>query len=284
MHQDASSSDGIAWIVGRLRRVIAGGRHALRRPDGAAFHRPVAPVLLRCPQYPSDGMASKLPPSASRTHTQAHNREIARARLDERARLARDLHDQTGQQISTLKLGLYNLRERAASAIQAEILQIENLVDELARDLYRVVADLQPVGIEEFGLVPVLRNMAEEWSAATSVAARLQVLGCNPRPGLDIEVALFYVAKECLNNVHKHALTASKVNIELEYTEKLITLTIDDDGRGLSNRVPTRSGCGFGLEGMAERAAILGGQVEVGAAPSGGTRVRVRIPVGSRPI
>ncbi|MET7245581.1 sensor histidine kinase [Methylobacterium sp. EM32] len=209
---------------------------------------------------------------------------LEQARQEERLRLARDLHDQTGQQIACIKLGLHILKQDLAPADAGKIGALTDLVDELAQDIGRTIADLRPPGLDTFGLIPTLQMLFDDWAGQsggtvefTADASRL------PSLPTDLEVALFRIAQEALTNTMKHAADATFVRFHLHVHKSELTMTISDDGAGFDAGTPPRPGTrgGWGIRGMQERAARVGGELLIHSTPGTGTLVRVQVPVRS---
>lgn len=199
------------------------------------------------------------------------------AKEQERARIARELHDDIGGNLTAIKIDVLWLAERVGTEpkVRAKLAALEALVDQTAAAITRIGHDLRP-GILDLGLVAAIEWQAADFSDRTGVASSLNVR-CHPADlEPKIEMALFSIFRETLTNIAKHA-AADHVDIGLECTDEGIELTVTDDGRGLvpADRLKPTS---FGLRGMEERAAQLGGTVSFTAAKPRGTRVSVRVP------
>jgi PAS domain S-box-containing protein len=199
------------------------------------------------------------------------------AQEDERRRIARDLHDQLGQQLTALRLALEMLRTQ--SDLQTELrVQLETL-QELARQLDQDVAfrvwELRPTVIEDLGLPGALTKYVASWSKHFGIQVRLHT---NPLPEerlpADVETTLYRLAQEALNNVAKHA-RADHVDVVLERGAGHVSLIVEDNGVGFD---PDAAAVGqrLGLVGMRERAALVGAALEIESAPGRGTTVIVR--------
>lgn len=213
------------------------------------------------------------------------SRLIAHAKQDERERIARDLHDQVGQDIACLTMALHLLKPHAASPEAAEKLaDVLELTDGLAQNLHRLVVDIRQSEIEVGALVPMLRTMAAEWSDRAEIPVDVTVGSMEGRRSPAIETALFRVCQECLTNVAKHAATARRVGIELHCTKKEIILSIADDGPGFrawdsgtDEIVSNRNR--HGIVGMRERLEILGGTITITSTPPVGTLIVAKTPL-----
>ena len=197
--------------------------------------------------------------------------------LEERNRLARDLHDSAKQQafaaaaqVSTARALLKHDPEEAATHIE----EAERLIYELRQELTSLVQELRPVSLEDQGLASAVREYAADWSRQNGIVHAVRVQGARSLP-LEMEQAVFRIVQEALANVARHS-QAGSVEIAVVYDNDEITLTVTDDGRGFD--VDGRRS-GFGLSSMQERAEALGGKLTVGSVPGKGTSVSCTVPV-----
>ena len=205
------------------------------------------------------------------------------AQEDERQRIARDLHDQLGQQLTALRLTLETLK--AGSTDRPELrTQIETL-QEVARQLDEDVAfrvkGLRSSVLENIGLAAALRDYVSNWSKHFSVRVQLHTSSsADERLPFEIEIMLYRVVQEALNNVIKHS-RADHVDIVLERSPESISLIVEDNGVGfdLSNLADPEGG--VGLVGMRERAALVGADLQIESTPGRGTTVFTRVPVAA---
>jgi signal transduction histidine kinase len=202
----------------------------------------------------------------------------------ERQRIARDIHDDLGQQVTALRLKL----EWLAGALHthadlpgavASVLEAAHKVDQHIDFLLK---DLRPAGLDELGLVAVLRPTVAEWSATFGIAARVRISGLEGvRFSREVETQAFRIVQEALNNVHKHAV-ATSVDVVLGRKQGRTSLCVQDDGMGLlesaDSPVPGDGRRGLGLLGMRERAALIGGELEITSTPGRGTKVTLVLP------
>ncbi|HEV7467220.1 MAG TPA: histidine kinase [Candidatus Dormibacteraeota bacterium] len=210
----------------------------------------------------------------------AEGRELAV--LEERTRLAREIHDTLAQQLTAIVLQLEAaevfLERDEARARQVVVSAREQARSALA-EARRSVWDLRPAPLDQTGLGAALRHEARHWQARSGIGARVRTQGLPVPLALDpqTEVALFRIAQEALANVALHS-HAGRVDIRLELRSGVLRLSIRDDGDGFEagERSP---GC-FGLVGMAERARLAGATLEIESSPGSGTRVTVRLPLG----
>lgn len=207
---------------------------------------------------------------------------VVGAQEEERRRISRELHDQLGQQLTALLLGLKSLPHiedngMRPPSVNARIEALETLADELMQHTHRLAWELRPASLDTFGLEPALRQYVEEWCRQSGIEADLlnrDAAGA-PRLPLDVEIALYRVAQEALTNVQRHA-QASQVSVVLERCDGHVTLIIEDDGHGFQieqdeNGLPLASSQRLGLLGMQERMELARGTLAVESSPRGTT-------------
>jgi signal transduction histidine kinase len=193
----------------------------------------------------------------------------------ERKRLSRELHDQTGQELTSVLLGLKAIedasdadeRGRAVAAVRAQVLETLNAVRRLA-------VELRPKALDDFGLVPALERLLETWRQQTGIHADFEARVDGRLPG-NAETVLYRIVQEALTNVVKHA-AASRVSVVLTQNADTVTAVVEDDGNGFAREA---NGDGLGLLGMRERLALVGGSLKVESAEGAGTTVVADIPV-----
>jgi signal transduction histidine kinase len=206
---------------------------------------------------------------------------LVAAQESERRRLADDLHDLIGQNLTALGIDLTTLKQRlrpdADPGAGARIDAMRALVEKTIDAIRGVMTDLRPAVLEDFGLVPALRWYASQFSERTGIKVATRAPRREMRLPPDIELALFRIVQEALTNVAKHS-GATSVEIRIRYGER-VKLTVQDDGRGFSEPLGARAARrgGFGLTTMRERAEAHGGSLRV-EFPGRGTRLVVEIP------
>jgi PAS domain S-box-containing protein len=208
---------------------------------------------------------------------------LATIQEDERRHIARELHDETGQQLTALILGLKALRDRPATAEAggADLAALQDLAEQIGRATHHLAWELRPTALDDLGLEKALRDSVECWSER----ARLPVdFHCALGPGrlpAELETHLYRITREALTNVLKHA-QATRVSVILERRRDHLLAIVEDDGRGFDPERVRRSASAehkLGLFGMQERAALLGGTLSVESSPGHGTTVFVRVPL-----
>ena len=206
-------------------------------------------------------------------------RRLVIAQEEERRRIARDLHDHLGQQLTSLRLKLEAVRTVTPDLpnVQATLTQADALLTRIDRDIDFLSWELRPAALDDLGLKAVLENYVSEWSRHANVRARFHVEGLgDERVAPEIEATLYRIAQEALNNVARHA-HAQSVGVVLERRGRTLSLVIEDDGVGFD--ASTISNTMIGLVGMRERAAVVGGSLDIEPTAGGGTTVLARVPL-----
>ncbi len=209
---------------------------------------------------------------------------VITAQEDERARLARELHDEIGQMLTALQLSLDRLAKSLppdAATSRERLGSVRELSAQTLADLRRVIADLRPGVLDKLGLVPALAWVAEHTVGPLGIEVSVEASGLVERLPVSIETVLFRIAQEAMHNVARHS-GASRVRITLNRSDAEALMAIHDDGRGFTPELiaPSADGRGgLGLAGMAERAALAGGQISISSAPDQGTSIRVSVPL-----
>ena len=194
------------------------------------------------------------------------------ATLEERNRLARDLHDSVKQQIFAISMqvgAVKVLLGRDVTAAKKRLDETEILVHEAQQELTTLIKELRPAALDGKGLVEALRDLMAQWMQQTSIIAKLQVEGLQTLP-LVVEEALFRVAQEALSNIARHS-HATLVQMKLSVSGDTVTLTLKDNGQGFDSTQSNEQG--VGLHSMQERMKALGGDVQVESTPGKGTQV-----------
>ena len=199
---------------------------------------------------------------------------------EERRRLSLELHDETAQVFSAVKLQLGVLRERAAGDLADGLGRAERLVDAGMQSIRNVTETLRPTALDDLGLVPALRSLAGDFAGKCGIAVELEAPDVPPDLSPEAELALFRALQEALANVARHS-DASRVRVELAERDDGVALTISDDGVGGVESPDLarleREGH-MGLAGMRERLLALGGSLHVARAAEGGTRLELHLP------
>jgi signal transduction histidine kinase len=199
------------------------------------------------------------------------------AQEEERGRISRELHDETGQALMVLRFHLEMLAgETRNQEHKARIEESLELLDRTIEGLRRTIARLSPRVLEELGLVTAIRRQAELLEKRTGIRAHLDLPENIGSLDHDLEVALYRSVQESLHNVAKHS-RASDFTVSLSVTHSRVSLDVEDNGVGFVPRASQEKG--FGLTGMRERAAALQGSARVRSQPQKGTRIRITFPL-----
>jgi len=204
-------------------------------------------------------------------------RRVVEAQELERRRLARELHDETGQALTSILLGLKALEERTGDeASRAATQELRELVVSTLQDVRRLAVELRPTALDDFGLVAALERLTASFAEQTGISVDFETALADERLPEEVETALYRIVQESLTNVVKHA-RARRVSILLARKEGSVKAVVEDDGRGFDPA--EQAGDGFGLVGMSERLALLGGRLEVESDADAGTTIAAEVPV-----
>jgi len=205
---------------------------------------------------------------------------VLEAREEEKTRIARELHDELGQLLTALKMDLGWLRERLPGAeLGAKADDMGELLDKTVASTRRISADLRPLMLDDLGLADAAQWLVEDFAKRSGVKCEIRIPQDAGLEGISkgVSTAVYRAVQESLTNIGRHAGAASAwVMLAMEGGELLVE--VEDDGRGIApeDLAKVRS---LGLKGMRERVAYLGGSLEIGRAPRGGTRLRIRVPL-----
>jgi signal transduction histidine kinase len=228
----------------------------------------------------------------ARLYQEAQEREMMLAELlhqvvgaqeAERQRIARELHDATGQSLTAIALGLRGVETILQSDPSLAVEQIKELKSfgtHALGELRHIIADLRPSQLDDLGLVAALQWYVQEFEKRYAIRTNFAVEGNRSRLPTEYETVLFRITQEALINVAKHA-NASQAGVKLEIYPAQVCVIVKDDGRGFDLDKTLRGDrrAGWGLLGIQERALLLGGQCEIDSRPGRGTHIRVTIPL-----
>ena len=205
---------------------------------------------------------------------------LMHAQEEERKRISRELHDETGQGLMVIRLYLGMLESSVTGrTARSKIRETLEVVDRTIEGIRRIIARLSPLVLQELGLLAAVRKEAKDLAKTAGVKAKVTVSPEFGRLPAAVEAAFYRVVQEALHNVAKHA-SATTVNIAMRREGAMVYLSIDDDGVG----IPATSSSGrqtFGMAGMRERIGNIGGKLKVSSARGKGTRIEVNAPVSS---
>ena len=205
-------------------------------------------------------------------------RRIVRGQELERRRLARELHDETGQALTSILLGLRAVEDAGNSDdLRQAASDLRELVVATLQDVRRLAVQLRPKALDDFGLVPALERLVQTFSESTDIRVALEAQLGDERLPPEVETTLYRIVQEALTNIVKHA-EAANVSILLVRAKGSATLVIEDDGQGFDPD-KTREG-GLGLVGMRERAELHEGRLRIESAPGGeGATLVIEVPL-----
>ena len=190
----------------------------------------------------------------------------------ERHRIAQELHDEIGQTLTAVLLDLKRVADRSPDPVRVQLIQVQETTRNSLDEIRRIARRLRPGVLEELGLRSALRALATEFTTA-GLSVRKDVGKDLPELGRDVELVVYRVAQEGLTNAARHA-EARTVDLSLRRENGGVELCVSDDGRGLRGAPE-----GAGIRGMRERALLIGAALTVGRAATGGTSVRLSIPL-----
>jgi two-component system sensor histidine kinase UhpB len=253
-----------------LERVIA----AMERVDfGPAGDRPQMPdadsaEVLRL-NTAFERMLDRLEVERARTATL-----VLRAQEEERARLARDLHDEANQALTGVLLRLQATGQDAPPALRAELRETQAVATQAMEELVRLARELRPAALDDLGLAAALRTQVDAFARRARLHAELRLdQSAVDALGRDEQLVAYRVVQEGLSNVARHA-AAQHVVVEAVSDAGETVVRLRDDGAGF---VPESATAGIGLQGMCERAALAGGRVAIESAPGEGTTIELRL-------
>jgi signal transduction histidine kinase len=209
-------------------------------------------------------------------------KRVVAAQESERQRIARELHDETGQALTAIGLGLRgltsSLRTSTMARTKQDLHQLELLTTHSLDELQRLIADLRPSHLDDLGLSSALRWYANTLQERVKMDVHVEIQGEERPVPSAVKIALFRIAQEALTNVVKHS-QAKSAHVLLKYAEEFVLIGVKDDGRGFDlDTAGSGKRVSWGLKGMEERTALLGGRFEVYSKPGEGTNVEVSIP------
>jgi len=203
---------------------------------------------------------------------------LMQAEEEERRRFSREIHDEAGQSLLFLRLQLEMLEKCAPPSLQPRLADARSVAEQIIAEMRRIIAALSPSVVEELGLVAAIRHLSARFRKLHAVKLRLRLSPYRVRLPRETETALYRVVQECYQNIARHS-TASHVNLSLRSTDKEVELNVEDDGAGFDVNSAVAQLKSFGLKGMRERVAQLGGRLEIRSSPGHGAAIFLRIPI-----
>jgi two-component system sensor histidine kinase UhpB len=200
---------------------------------------------------------------------------VLRAQESERLRIAQELHDQVGQELTVVLLGLSRICSQAPSALGEEVMMVQQAVRKSLDDVRRIAIELRPEALDDLGLASALAVLVERFAEQLGLEVSDRIAPDIPSLPEETELVVYRVAQEALTNVARHS-ASSRVDLTLEHDDGHLILVVRDYGLGLPSHEPA----GTGVRGMRERAALIGANLEIGNRRSGpGCEVRLEVPL-----
>ena len=209
--------------------------------------------------------------------------QIVKAQEEERKRVAREIHDGPAQSMANVVLRMEfceKLMEVEPAKVSRELKELKEIVRSNLQDMRKIIFDLRPMALDDLGVIPALKRYIEDFRGKNDINIEMNFFGKEARLEPVLEIALFRLIQEALNNVVKHA-HASDIMVIVELKDKWVRASVEDDGVGfeLDEILASRSGNNFGLVSMKERTDLLGGEMEIDTKPGKGTKVSFKVPV-----
>jgi len=211
-------------------------------------------------------------------------RKVLTIQEEERKRIARELHDETSQSLVGLVMRVEAIKAIPAGdtdKLQAMLLDMKNLTVKTIDNVHKIIFDLRPSILDDLGLLSAIRWYAGNRLEPLGIQARVEVTGEERKLSPQVEIALFRVVQEAINNIVKHA-EAHSVVLSVEFKESSIVIEVEDDGKGFDvdavSLIPDKAQ-GVGLLGMRERVALLEGKLHIESKPGKGTHLTMEIPL-----
>ncbi|KAB2341615.1 HAMP domain-containing sensor histidine kinase [Actinomadura rudentiformis] len=195
------------------------------------------------------------------------------AQEGERRRIARELHDEIGQSLTAVLLELKRLADRVPESLREDVRYTQETTRTSLEDVRRIARRLRPDVLEDLGLVSALTALTTQFATHTALRVRRHLPADLPPLSPQTELVLYRIAQEALTNTARHS-DATAAELSLTHQGGGVLLRIDDNGKGL-NGAPE----GAGIQGMRERALLVGGQLTLGPGPAGGTRISLQVPI-----
>jgi len=212
---------------------------------------------------------------------EAERRRASSAALDaqeeERARIARDLHDEVNQSLTGLLLRLEAMRDKAPPELAGALAEVRTLANQALQELLALARQLRPTALDDLGLKAALAGHVAAVGRQSGIETSFESEGDIASVPQDVQVVAYRVAQEALSNAVRHS-GAAHLNVRLEREDGSVELSVADDGRGFTFEQASR---GLGLAGMRERALLVNGELQVESRPQVGTKVRLLVPIAN---
>lgn len=203
-------------------------------------------------------------------------RRVVDAQELERTRLARELHDETGQALTSILLGLRELEQAIGTdAGRDRVAAVRELVVSTLQDVRRLAVELRPAALDDFGLAAALERLVDTHRQDRRIAVDLEVQIGDERLPADVETTMYRIVQEALTNIARHA-GASRISVLVTRKQDAAVVVVEDDGLGFDT---SRLTAGLGLAGMRERVALVGGKLRLETSPGAGTTIAAEVPL-----
>jgi len=207
---------------------------------------------------------------------------IIRAQEEERKRLAREIHDGPAQSLANTVLRVElceKLIERDLQKTKNELSELKQIVKDSLQDVRRIIFDLRPMALDDLGFIPALHRFLDCFQEKHDIQVSLMNIGNFKKMSTSLQIALFRLVQECLNNVQKHA-HVNCASVKIEFVEQKVNVLVEDKGTGFFwEKIKKEKKESFGLLGMEERVKLLGGRFQVISALGKGTKILITIPL-----
>ena len=201
---------------------------------------------------------------------------------EERSRIAREIHDELGQNLTSINMDIDYLKNRGAEGADPDILRrlktLSELVNQTIKTTRRISQELHPVILDDLGLKSAIEWQVSQFKKRSDSEYKLNLIGDDENLSKEQSTTIFRITQESLTNIARHA-GASKVEVSLNIKKPWIKLEIKDDGKGISENNTENHNASFGIFGMKERASILGGNLEIVSKPKEGTSIILELPI-----
>ncbi|QQY78782.1 two-component system sensor histidine kinase DegS [Keratinibaculum paraultunense] len=211
--------------------------------------------------------------------------KIIEAQEEERQRLARDIHDGPAQSMANIILKTEiceRLLDIDKGKTKEELKNLKAIVKETLKDIREIIFDLRPMSLDDLGLIPTLKKYIDDFSLNTGIKTSFNIIGTKTELEPAIEIAIFRIIQESLNNINKHS-QATNANVVIEFADERVNLSIIDNGIGFNieevEKIHNTKTGGFGLINIRERSELLGGKLQIKTSPGKGTKLNIYIPI-----
>lgn len=277
----------LTWILTRPVYNLVEATHAIAQGD---FTRQV-------PRWADDELGelavafNQMTQSLAKADKERRERELLRAQYisgvivaqeDERKRIARELHDSTSQSLTSLLVGLQNLKGAPNPATLSDrIDELRGIIGNILAEVRTIAWQLRPTMLDDLGLLRALQRHVDDFQHRYGVKVDLLVTGVDERLPIEMETSIYRIAQEALTNIARYA-HASAASVIIDRHSSNLRIIIEDNGVGFDPELVKVQGKSLGLQGIRERAALFGGRLEIESAPTQGTSLYIELPLVSQ--